>query len=143
MIDGLRRDLGAALRHARRRPVLAVAVVATLAACIAATTAAIGLASAVLWRPLPFAHEDRLVFVWEAVGAGSESQPARVTGARYAAWRDASAGVFESIALFAAAGFTLDTPEGAVSLRGVRASARYFETLGIAPLVGRAFAAGR
>ena len=142
MIDGLRQDLGAALRHARHRPVLAVAVVATLAACIAATTTAIGLASAVLWRPLPFAHEGRLVFVWEAVGAGREREPARVTGSRYAAWRDASAGVFESIALFGAAGFTLDTPEGAVSLRGVRASARYFDTLGIAPLVGRAFAPG-
>ena len=141
MIDGLRQDLGAALRHARHRPVLAVAVVATLAACIAATTTAMGLASAVLWRPLPFAHEGRLVFVWETIGAGREREPARVTGSRYAAWRDASAGVFESIALFGAAGFTLDTPEGAVSLRGVRASARYFDTLGIAPLVGRAFAA--
>ncbi len=141
MIDGLRQDLDAALRHARHRPVLAVAVVATLAACIAATTTAIGLASAVLWRPLPFAHEGRLVFVWEAVGAGRDPTPARVTGSRYSAWRDAP-GVFESIALFGAAGFTFDTPEGAVSLRGVRASARYFETLGVAPLVGRAFAAG-
>ena len=142
MIDGLRQDLGAALRHARHRPVLAAAVVATLAACIAATSTAIGLASAVLWRPLPFAHEGRLVFVWEAVGAGREREPARATGSRYAAWRDASSGVFESIALFGAAGFTLDTPEGAVSVRGVRASAHYFDTLGIAPLVGRAFAPG-
>ena len=142
MTAGLRRDLGTALRHARRRPMLAVAVVTTLAASIAATTVAIGLASAVLWRPLPFVDEDRLVFVWEAVDAGSASQPARVTGARYAAWRDASAGVFESIALFAAAGFTLDTPEGAVSVRGVRASAGYFHTLGIAPLVGRALMPG-
>ena len=136
----LQNDIRAALRHARRRPVLAFAVTATLAIVIGAATTAIGLASAVLWRPLPFADATRLVFVWEETGAdGAEAQPARVTGSRYAAWRDAAPGAFASLALFGAAGFSLDTPAGAVSVRGVRVSANYFDTLGIDAVLGRTF----
>jgi predicted permease len=135
----IRNDIRAALRHARRRPVLALAVAATLAVVIGAATTAIGLASAVLWRPLPFADATRLVFVWEEAPADADRPPARVTGARYAAWRDGSSGAFSSLALFGAAGFTIDTPAGAVSLRGVRASAGYFDTLGISAALGRTF----
>ncbi|HSK08077.1 MAG TPA: ADOP family duplicated permease, partial [Vicinamibacterales bacterium] len=55
-------------------------------------------------------------------------------------WREASAGAFSSLALFGAAGFTVDTPGGAISVRGVRASAGYFDTLGISAALGRTFA---
>src|SRR5207248_1017570 len=88
MWDMLSIDGRAAVRHARRRPVFAVAVAATLAIVIGAATTAVGLASAVLWRPLPFAGASRLVFVWEEVRTDADRQPARVTGSRYAAWRD-------------------------------------------------------
>jgi putative ABC transport system permease protein len=137
--DVIRIDLRAALRHARYRPVFAIAVVATLAAVIGATTTAVGLASAVLWRPLPFTDASRLVFVWEEVQTDADRHPARVTGARYAAWREASSGAFASLALFGAAGFSIDTPNGAVSVRGVRTSAGYFDTLGISAAIGRTF----
>lgn len=137
----LRNDLRAALRHAVRRPILAVAVAATLAMAIGAATTAAGIASSVLWRPLPFADARALVFVWEEVGSDGDVQPARVTGLRYAAWRETSAGTFSALAIFGAAGFTLDTPAGAVSVRGVRASAGYFDTLGVPAALGRTFAA--
>lgn len=139
MLDLITNDIRAALRQARRRPVLALAVTATLAVAIGAATTAIGLASAVLWRPLPFSDADRLVFVWEEVGAEADRQPARVTGARYAAWRDASGDAFSSLALFGATGFATDSPAGAVSVRGVRTSAAYFDTLGISAALGRTF----
>ena len=105
------------------------------AASIAAATTAFGLATAVLWRALPFDDASRLVFVWEESERDGVPQPSRVTGARYAAWRD-QGDVFSSLALFGAAGFTLDSPAGAVSVRGMRVSANYFETLGIAPGAG-------
>jgi predicted permease len=41
--------------------------------------------------------------------------------------------------LFGAAGFTIDTPAGTVSVRGVRTSAGYFDTLGISAVLGRTF----
>jgi predicted permease len=140
MIAALRDDLCFLIRHAFRRPFLSLAVVATLAVSIAAASTAFGVATSVLWRPLPFDDESRLVFVWEAPpGSDGRTRPFRVTGSRYAAWRDSSAS-FSSMALFAAASFTVDDPSGARSIRGVRVSAGYFDTLGIRAALGRTFA---
>ena len=127
-----------ALRYLRRRPLFAVAVSATLAAAIAVATTAYGVARSVLWRTLPFDDATKLVFVWEDTERDGHRQASRVTGARYAAWRDESAGV-ASLALFGATGFTLEGTNGATSVRGVRVSANYFDTLGIRPARGRTF----
>ena len=129
-----------AVKYLRRRPVFALTVWATLAAGIGVATTAFGVARAILWRPLPFHDADRLVFAWEEVERDGQRQPTRVTGARFAAWRD-SGGGFTSISLFGAAGFTLDTPAGAFTVRGVKVSADYFDTLGIRPTLGRTFTA--
>jgi predicted permease len=135
----VRDDLRWALRYARRHPVFALTVTSTLAISIAAATTAFGLASAVLWRPLPFHDASKLVFVWEETERDKQRYPTRVTGARHAAWRHASNGL-ASISLFGAAGFTVESQGGAVSIRGVRVSANYFDTLGIRPMLGRTFA---
>ena len=132
-------DLKAAIQHAVRRPASALTVTATLAVFIGAATAAFGLARGVLWRSLPFSDADRLVFVWESVERDGQPYQSRVTGARYAVWRETASAAFLSMSPFGAAGFTLDTQEGAVTVRGVRVGANYFDTLGIAPLLGRAF----
>ena len=118
----------------------ALAVSATLAMGIAVTGAAYGVARAVLWRPLPFDAPERLVFVWEEPGQDGRREPTRVTGSRFAAWREADGG-FASLSLFGAAGFTIETPQGAASVRGVRVSANYFDTLGLRPALGRTFRA--
>jgi putative ABC transport system permease protein len=136
----LRDDLRWALRYARRHPIFTLAVTSTLAVSIAAATTAFGLATAVLWRPLPFREAAKLVFVWEETERDGQRYPTRVTGARHAAWRHAANGL-SSISLFGAAGFTVESRDGAVSVRGVRVSANYFETLGIRPMLGRTFAA--
>lgn len=137
----LPRDLRYSLRHLRHRPLAGAAILATLAVVVAAATVAFGVTSAVLWKPLPFAGEERLVFVWEEVERAGDRQASRVTGARYAAWRDAAPGHFDAIAIFGSAGFTMDTPDGAVPLRGVRVSASFFDTLGVEPAAGRMFTA--
>jgi predicted permease len=134
-------ELRWALRYARRRPVFAGVVIATLAAAIAAATAAAGLANAVLWRALPFDDASRLVFVWEEVERDGQRHPSRVTGARHAAWRDTPNGL-ASLSLFGAAGFTFESEAGATSIRGVRVSANYFDTLGIRAALGRTFVGG-
>lgn len=132
-------ELRWAFRYARRRPILALTITATLACAIATATTAFGLARAILWRELPFRDASRLVFVWEDVERDGQHYPSRVTGARYAAWREA-AGDVASTSIFAAAGFTIESPGGAMSVRGVRVSANFFETLGIRPVLGRTFA---
>ena len=56
-------DLRWAVRYAQRRPIFTLAVSVTLAVSIALATTAFGLATAVLWRPLPFFDAERLAFV--------------------------------------------------------------------------------
>src|SRR6476646_5520552 len=102
----VRNDLRWTLRYAKRHPAFAVGVTTTLSVSIAAATTAFGLATAVLWRPLPFRDAARLVFVWEEHDRDDDRSTTRVTGARYAAWRHASNGL-DAISLFGAAGFTI------------------------------------
>jgi putative ABC transport system permease protein len=127
-----------AVRYARHRPLFACAVIVTLSVTIAAAATAFGLASSILWRELPFDDAGRLVFVWEEVERDGQRHPARVTAARHAAWRDTSNGL-SALALFGAAGFTIETEGGTTSVRGVRVSADFFDTLGIRPALGRTF----
>jgi putative ABC transport system permease protein len=138
MIQAVAADIRWACRLARRRPAFASAVVATLGLTIAAAATAFGLASAVLWKPLPFADPSRLVLVWERVAGDQASQPGRVTAGRFTHWRDHQSS-FTSMAAFGAAGFTMAGPEGTVMVRGVRVTSNYFDTLGIAPALGRSF----
>ena len=137
MLGTIVRDLRWAVRHAARRPAVSAAVVGTLTLGMAATTIAYGLATSVLWRPLPFKEADRLVFVWEARD-GRPRDLFRVTSGRFAEWRE-RARSFSSLALFSAAGFALDTGDGVTPVRGVRVSPEFFETLGVTPALGRTF----
>jgi predicted permease len=131
-------DVRWAWRMARRRAAFTLAVVATLGVTIAAAATAFGLATAVLWKPLPFADASRLVFVWEEADADGTPAPSRVTSARFVAWRDHQTS-FAAMAAFGAAGFTAWGPDGTVMVRGVRVTANFFDTLGIAPVLGRTF----
>jgi predicted permease len=131
-------DLRSAFRHVSRRPLFATAVTATLALGITATTIAYGLSTSVLWRPLPFREPERLVFAWERSDRDGQRHPSRVTSGRFADWRDRSQSL-TSLALFGAAGFSMDTPDGVTPVRGTRVSASFFETLGVSPALGRTF----
>lgn len=65
-------DVRFALRTLRKAPVFTVTVVAALALCIGANTAIFSVVDPVLFRPLLFPDQDRLVAVTEGVpGLGS------------------------------------------------------------------------
>lgn len=127
-------------RYLRRRPVFTLAIGTTLAVSIAIATTAFGLATAVLWRPLPFRDANRLTFVWEEAQRDGQARAQRVTSGRFAAWRDVDSGL-ASMSLFHGTAFTIDRDGSAASLRGVAVSPNYFDTLGIAPALGRGFVA--
>src|SRR3954463_5038822 len=131
-------DVRWSLRLIRHRPAFAATVILTLAGAVAAVTIAFGVATAVLWRPLPFADADRLAFVWENTAGAGDVTPARVTGFRFDQWQRGSR-TLRSVALFGATGYLADLGQGAVIVNGVRVSTNYFATMGIRPALGRDF----
>jgi predicted permease len=138
-MSGLIGDVKWTLRLLRRRRAFAATVILTLAVAFGAAATAYGIATAVLWRPLPFAQPERLVFVWENTGTADAPGAARVTGFRFQQWQR-NARSFESLALFGSVGFLATQGNGAVIVHGVRVSTNYFQTLGISPSIGRSFA---
>src|SRR5687768_8241923 len=62
-MSSIGRDLGFAARTLIKSPVFALTALATIALGIGATTAIFSIVNAVLLRPLPYAHQERLAFV--------------------------------------------------------------------------------
>ena len=71
--DGILRNLRHAVRSLLRAPGFTLTVIATLALGIGANTAVFSALDAVLLRPLPFPHADRLVRLVQTQEASSES----------------------------------------------------------------------
>src|SRR3954464_4783094 len=63
-MEFLIKDLRFALRRILKQPAFAAVVVITLALGIGASTAIFSVVNAVLLRPLPFPHAERLQVVW-------------------------------------------------------------------------------
>ena len=62
-LESVLRDVRYALRGFRRNPIFTLTVIATLALGIGATTAVFSVVDRILFRSLPYAHDDRLVSI--------------------------------------------------------------------------------
>jgi len=116
--------------------VTAVAVI-TLALGIGANTAIFSVVNAVILRPLPYKNPDRLVSLWENVPVRGRW---RVTPANYLDWKKQNT-TFADMAAFGAGSMTLTGGGEPEQLLGTRASAGYFNVIGVEPVLGRAFTA--
>jgi len=136
---GLLRDLRHALRALARNPGFALAAAATLALGIAANTVIFSLADAILLQPLPYRSPERLVVLWE----GRLSRPGEknvISAANFLDWRRQSRS-FEQMALSTWSGLTLTDSGSPERLSGRAVTANLFSVLGVAPRLGRTFAA--
>ncbi len=128
-------DLRYAVRMLLRSPGFTAVAVLTLALGIGANTAIFSIANAVLFRPLPFPHSDRLVYLAESFLHGSGSP---IAYANFLDWQR-QAKSFEHMAVHRGTDFTVSGVDGAERIQGEQISAEFFTTLGVRALRGRDF----
>jgi len=128
-------DLRYALRGFRRNPLFTLTVLATLTIGIGATTAVFSVVDRILFRPLPYAHGDRLV----SVGLTAPIVPEEfMLGGSYYVWRD-NQKPFEAFTSETGVNSCDLTERNPAHLSCASVEASFLPTLGISPLVGRNF----
>ena len=138
-IEQLARDTRYALRSLRRQPSFACAAFAVLVLGVGATTAIFSVLRGVLITPLPYRDPGQLVLVRSQL-PGSASAPL-LTSAEFAALR-AQTDVFESVAALVESAGNLTAPEHMAPMSAVAVSENLLDSLGVAPLLGRAVQRG-
>ena len=131
-------DVRYAIRLLLKRPGFAAVAILTLALGIGATTAIFTVVNAVLLRPLPFPDAERLVQV-RIISSNHESFS--LPDADFLAWRSQNQ-TCDAVAVYWASPETL-TGDGAPERIGSAAvTDRFFDVLGVRPLLGRVFQEG-
>ncbi len=134
-MQSLWRDLIYATRLLRQAPGFTFVVVLALAIGIGANCATFSLVDAVLLRPLPFAHPDRLVRLWEKTPDHEQNAASPLN---FLDWSEQNQ-VFSSMAATSGGSMTLVTATGAERIPGQTVTQHFFRLFGVAPIVGRTF----
>ncbi len=136
-------DLRYGARMLVKNPGFTAVAVLTLAFGTGANTAIFSAVNAVLLRPLPFAAEERLVVMWKHDQRSSHPL-VELSIPEFNDWRGQSQS-FESLAAMPTSvygyGYVLTGQGEPVQIESSRVSADFFATLGVRPLIGRAFTA--
>lgn len=138
-VERFAQDIRLSVRALRRSPGFVVFAVLALALGLGANAAIFSVVDAVLLRPLPFHHSDRLVEVWED-GSNMGFPKAVAAPANVVDWKRRNH-VFTDMAALRGDLRVLNgagTPE---QLEGSQVTANLFPLLGIAPILGRNFIA--
>lgn len=135
--ESLISDIRQGLRQLRRNPGFTITAAATLALGIGVNTAIFSIVNAALVRPLPFADQDRLVFVWETRSDKSSGNVPSAPG-NFLDWRAQSRSL-AALAATADTEFNLTGEQEPERVTGGAVSANYFDLLGMKPALGRAF----
>src|SRR5687768_17244465 len=134
-MDGIWQDLKHAVRMLAKKPGFTLIAVFTLALGIGANTAIFSVVNAVLLRPLPYPNADRLV----AISANSlESSDILVSYQDYLDWR-AQQSLFEEMSARMPTGGIFSGANEPERVIGRHVTASFFSTLGVQPMLGRAF----
>ena len=130
-------DIRYALRTLRKQPLFTLVAVLTLTLGIGANTAIFSLLYQALLRPLPYAHADRLVFVWNTYPKMGLPQ-ASVSIPDYID-RKTQAPAVEDATLFTGRAVNLAEGGQPEQVRALAVTPSFFSTLGRQPFLGRGF----
>jgi putative ABC transport system permease protein len=129
-----------AIRMLIKTPLFTAVVVGTLALGIGATTAIFSVVNAVMLRPLPYSHPERLAQLAET-NEKLHLPNFGVSVLNYLSWRERNR-TFEQLGAIGFAGFNLSGPADAEQVAGSTISPSLLPVLGIEPLCGTGFREG-
>jgi predicted permease len=135
IVTNLLQDVRFALRMLLKSPTFSVTVVITLALGIGANTALFSIVNSVLLNPLPYPHSNQLMALYEKK-AGQDHAP--ISYLNFLDWQR-SAQSFSSMAIYRHEDYNLMGNSQAERVNGLMVSSAFFNTLGIAPALGRDF----
>jgi len=139
-MDGMLRDVRAALRGLARRPFFTALAGITLAIGIGANTAIFSVVDAVLINPLPYPGSDRIVSA-NHTAPGLNLPIVPHSEAMYMSYLDGFH-TLESFAVFDEDNVNLVTEGDPQRIDAARVTQEFFDVMGVHPALGRAFAVG-
>ena len=128
-------DLRYAVRLLTQSPAFTAIAALTLALGIGATTALFSVVNGVLLNPLAYPHSERLVVIYARI-AGLDSAP--IEYPNFLDWQRDSRS-FAAMAAYRGEDYNFIGNGEGERLSGYMISASFFDTLGIAPVLGRTF----
>jgi putative ABC transport system permease protein len=134
------RDVKYCLRTYSKSSGFVVVALLMLALSIGASTVVFSVVDALMLKPLPYAHSDRIVIPWrkapKQLNLGYSEVPWGIANFQRMV-RDSKA--FEALGAFKSDPFNLTGAGEPAVLDGVRASMEFFPALGVRPIIGRTF----
>lgn len=129
------KDIRYAFRSLLKRPLFAAVALITLALGIGTNTAIFSVVNAVLFRPLPYPNEDRIVRIdeTEATGGGMGISPPNLIDFQQ---QNKS---FEGIAAYTGGSFILTGGPEPIRVQAMEVTPNLFSVLAVSPTVGRIF----
>jgi putative ABC transport system permease protein len=128
-------DVRFAFRSLRKAPVFSLTVALVLALGIGSTALMFTIVNSVLLKGPPFPEANRLVMLWQDL---PQEKRVSFSTREFIAWRDQSQ-LFESLSAMTGSGYTLTGRGDPELLIGHRVSPSFFQTLRVAPAIGRVF----
>lgn len=138
LLPDLLRDLRLTLRRFRREPFFPILSIGVLSIGLAFSAIMFALVDATLLSPLPYRDPSHLVALYESIPVGEQFH---ISYDDFHDWQRQNA-TFESLAIYRADRAKIQTPAGLQHVQIARVSDAFFQTLGVAPILGRAFKSG-
>src|SRR5256885_4327767 len=134
IVDDLRADLRYAVRTLLRTPGFALMAIVSLALGIGANTVVFSVVNALVLKPLPVEHPERVFFLQ----FGSSGNRPTTSFPNYRDLRDRSVS-FDGLVGYRISPINLENGAGPVRTWGYLATGNYFDVLGVKPVLGRFF----
>ncbi len=133
-LDDLVRDLKHGFRSFRRRPLFTIVLLSTLSLGVGGAAAIFGAVNGILFTPLPYPDQDRVMTVWQRGPSGTDAD---VAPANFLDWRERNRS-FEHLTAMEPYGLDWASADGPVHLSAWLVYEGFFETFGTRLLLGRA-----